>query len=64
MMCLYLLGGDMPLYFFFMILFYLCSCMIYIMRLFMVYVFYFMFCENKEFILVYLYFLHNRLWFV
>ena len=48
MMCLYMLGGDMLLYF-------LCSCftnydiliMIYIMRLFKVYVFYFMFCEKK-----------------
>ena len=35
--------------------------LIYIMRLFMVYVFYFMFCEIKKFILVYLYFPHMRL---
>ena len=39
------------------------SVVIYIMRLFMVYVFYFMFCENKKFILVYLYFPHMRLCF-
>ena len=35
--------------------------MIYIMRLFMVYVFYFMFCEIKKFILAYLYFPHMHL---
>ena len=54
-------------------LFYLCLCscfinydtlvMTYIMRLFMVYVFYFMFCENNKFILVYLYFPRMHLWF-
>ena len=32
--------------------------LIYIMRFFMVYVFYFMFCEMKKFIMVYLYFPH------
>ena len=32
--------------------------LIYIMRLFMVYVFYFMFCEIKKFNLFYLYFPH------
>ena len=37
------------------------SILTYIMRLFMVYVFYFMFCEIKKFILVYLYFPHMRL---
>ena len=58
------LGGDMLFFFlhafvFFIFLFYLCSCftnygilsIIYIMRLFMVYVFYFMFCETLKFIL-------------
>ena len=34
---------------------------IYIMRLFMVYVFYFLFCEIKNFLLFYLYFPHMRL---
>ena len=35
--------------------------LIYIMRLFMVYVFYFLFCEMKNFLLFYLYFPHMRL---
>ena len=57
-----MLGGDI------MCLLFLCfyvSCftygtliLIYIMRFFMVYVFYFMFCEMKKFIMVYLYFPH------
>ena len=35
--------------------------LIYIMTLFMVYVFYFLFCEIKNFLLFYLYFPHMRL---
>ena len=61
---LYMLRGDFFIFFMFLFYLFLCSCftnydtlvMIYIVRLFMVYVFYFMFCENKKFILVYLYF--------
>ena len=60
---LYMLRGDTLCCFCFYI-----SCftygtliLIYIMRLFMVYVFYFMFCEIKKFIMFYLYFPHIRL---
>ena len=35
--------------------------LIYIKRLFMVYVFYFLFCEIKNFLLFYLYFPHTHL---
>ena len=35
--------------------------LLYIMRLFMVHVFYFLFCEIKNFLLVYLYFTHMGL---
>ena len=59
---LYMLGGDTLFY----ILLFLVSHMIhwlliYIMRLFMIYVFYFLFCEIKNLLLFYLYFPHMRL---
>ena len=59
---LYMLGGDILFY----VLLFLVSHMIhwlliYIMRLFMVYVFYFLFCEIKNLLLFYLYFPYMRL---
>ena len=60
-----MLGETLCFYVFYVLVsYYDALVLIYIMRLFMVYVFYFMFCENKKFILVYLYFPHIHLCFV
>ena len=60
-----MLGEDIVVFAF---MFFYVSCftygtliLIYIMRLFIVYVFYFMFCEIKKFIMFYFYFPHMRL---
>ena len=64
---LYMLEGDTFLIFYcFIVLLFLISHMmhwllIYIMSLFMIYVFYFLFCEIKNLLLFYLYFSHMRL---
>ena len=50
---LYMLGGDIVftfLCFYVLVSHYDTLVLIYIIRLFMVYVFYFMFCENRKFI--------------
>ena len=60
---LYMLGGDIM--FLFLLLFLVSHVLhwllIYIMRLFMIYVFYFSILWNQEFILFYLYFPHTHL---
>ena len=62
---LYILGGDIMfmclVFFLFLVSHMVHWLLIYIMRLFMVYVFYFMFCEIKKFTLFYLYFPYMHL---
>ena len=56
-----MLGGDIMFLFLFLISHVLHWLLIYIIRLFMIYVFYFLFCEIKNLFCFYLYFSHMRL---